>query len=132
MFHRGLQGLGATLGGDTGREALLKGENAKALAKSGAGMARDGCCAAQRDAAADAHGAGGFGSTIANAALKASGAIVSGVGWGFGKLTGIEAAAKNQDNVDALRKYTGEDGGTSRAQEIEERGFHPQCASERL
>ncbi|NDA50657.1 MAG: hypothetical protein EBY60_09650 [Actinobacteria bacterium] len=106
------------------REALLKGENAKALAKSGAGMART-VAASSAGAAADAHGAGGFGSTIANAALKASGAIVSGVGWGFGKLTGIEAAAKNQDNVDALRKYTGEDGGTSRAQEIEERGFHP-------
>lgn len=126
MFHRGLQGLGATLGGDTGREALLKGENAKALAKSGAGMART-VAASSAGAAADAHGAGGFGSTIANTALKASGAIVSGVGWGFGKLTGIEAAAKNQDNVDALRTYTGEDGGTSRAQEIEERGLHPRA-----
>ena len=124
MFHRGLQGLGATMGGANGREALLKGENAKALAKSGAGMARE-VTAHSAGLAADAHGAGGFGSTIANAALKASGAIVSGVGWGFGKLTGIEAAAKNQDNVDALRKYTGEDGGTSRAQEIEERGLHP-------
>ena len=126
MFHRGLQGLGATMGGANGREALLKGENAKALAKSGAGMARE-VTAHSAGLAADAHGAGGFGSTIANAALKASGAIVSGVGWGFGKLTGIEAAAKNQDNVDALRKYTGEDGGTSRAQEIEERGLHPRA-----
>ncbi len=112
------------MGGANGREALLKGENAKALAKSGAGMARE-VTAHSAGLAADAHGAGGFGSTIANAALKASGAIVSGVGWGFGKLSGIEAAAKNQDNVDALRKYTGEDGGTSRAQEIEERGLHP-------
>ncbi|MCP4894065.1 MAG: hypothetical protein GY911_09670, partial [Actinomycetales bacterium] len=126
MFHRGMQGLGATLGGDTGREALLKGENAKALAKSGAGMART-VAASSAGVAADAHGAGGFGSTIADASLKASGAVVSGVGSMFGKLTGIESAAKNQDNVDALRSYTGEDGGTSRAQEIEERGFHPRA-----
>jgi hypothetical protein len=126
MFHRGLQGLGATMGGANGREALLKGENAKALAKSGAGMARE-VTAHSAGLAASAHGAGHSGSTIANAALKASGAIVSGVGWGFGKLTGIESAAKNQDNVDALRKYTGEDGGKSRAQEIEERGLHPRA-----
>ncbi|MDA2989136.1 MAG: hypothetical protein O2815_08675 [Actinomycetota bacterium] len=126
MFHRSIQSLGGTLGGETGKEALLRGENTTALAKSGGGMARE-VATNSAGVVADAHGASGFGSTIADWAMKVSGALVGGIGWGIGKITGLESAAKNQDNVDALRKYTGEDGGTSRAQEIEERGFRPRA-----
>ena len=122
LFHRGIQAAGDTLGGSTGEEDLLKGNNATALAKSGAGALREvGVHGAGK--LADAHGLGGAGSFVVDAGAKAGGALLGGVGWALGAATGIEAKAKNQDNVDAVKKYTGEGGGTSRAQEIEERGL---------
>ena len=121
--HRGISGVGDVMMGGNGRQALLKGENAKAVAQSAGGLLREGGIHAAGKFA-DLHGAAGFGETIADGLSKVAGGIVSGVGWGLGKVTGVEAAAKNQDNVDAVKKFTGEQGGVSRAQEIEDRGFH--------
>lgn len=124
-FHRGIQGVGAVIGGDNGEEDLLRGNTKTALAKGVGGTVRD---AGLKKAGKliDAHGGMGLGSTAAKAGGAIVGGIVGGIGTAIGAATGLEAKAAHQDKVDAYDKHwNGGEDGVNRAQEIEERGFRP-------
>jgi hypothetical protein len=112
---RGMDEVGRVLQNDeNGLDDLYKGNYGKALAKGGLNTARN--LAVGVGAAASGDPTGGYlAYPVLDAAGKIGGAGVSALGQGLGHVTGIEAKAQRQDDIDLYNQhYFGDKAGESR------------------